>query len=471
MTQRTTFIRKIVYLSVIALLLLPLSILSRPAARDAEGNLLPGGTLAKLRDEHKIGQANLGEIDPTSVAARLSTLGMSGIAANVYWRRAHEYRKTENWTEFENTLNEISKLQPNFISVWKYQAWNLSYNISVEFDDFRTRYLWVKKGIEFLIKGTRYNDQDYRLAWDVGWFLNQKIGKADEQDQYRRLFKRDMREDDRGGDPDLRKLMPFSLDDCEDPRGDRDNWLVGQQWYDRSNRIVEENNVRPGLSPPVYYSSGPMSAIKYAAQLVKDGVFERDAEPIRRAWKDAHDQWIAFGNRTLKPPGSLPHVRLNDLELYEKRAVDLDKRIAKLKEEGDAADQALLRALLFERLDVEKKLRFAKKYRDTSNYEYWLRRCEYEQRPEATSAHRLAFEARQAFERGEMIKSLELYSQCFANWRLVLNDFPDVVDKMGTLGDVGDHIEDYKKLLSQLEYPLPSPFILQDVLDAGQGQD
>jgi len=84
---------------------------------------------------------------------------MSGIAASINWRRADHYKKTENWTEYENTLNEISKLQPNFIDVWKFQAWNLSYNLSVEFDDFNTRYLWVKKGIRFLINGNKANSQ------------------------------------------------------------------------------------------------------------------------------------------------------------------------------------------------------------------------------------------------------------------------------------------------------------------------
>ena len=78
MTQRKTFIRKIIYLVAIAVLLVPISYLSRPAARKAAAEnvreqaaeVLPGGTLARLRDEYKISQANLGEIDPTSVAAR-----------------------------------------------------------------------------------------------------------------------------------------------------------------------------------------------------------------------------------------------------------------------------------------------------------------------------------------------------------------------------------------------------------------
>ena len=270
MTSQTIFQRKILYLVVIAVLLLPLSLLSRPATFEK-----PGGKIARMRDQYKIGQSNLGEIDPTSVAVRLSTLGMSGVAVNILSRKAIHLKKTENWAEYEKTLDEILKLQPNFSKVWRHQAWNLSYNVSVEFDDFSTRYVWVKKGIKFLIKGAKYNDQDQKLLWDVGWFITQKIGKSDEQDQFRRLFKIDMREDARGGDPELRDLMEFSLSECEDPRGDRDNWLVGRQWYLKAEGL----DVEP-RSPAVFYSSMPMAQIKYAAALIEDGIFDREGQPI-----------------------------------------------------------------------------------------------------------------------------------------------------------------------------------------------
>ncbi|MCG8586516.1 MAG: hypothetical protein MI757_17540, partial [Pirellulales bacterium] len=429
MTQRKTFVRKIAYLVAIAVLLAILPVLSRPATRNAEGDLSPGGTLSQLRDEYKISQANLGEIDPTSVAARLSTLGMSGIAANISWQRAHHYKKVENWTEYEKTLDEISKLQPNFISVWKFQAWNLAYNVSAELDDFTSRYRWVKKGIRFLVKGTRYNDLDPRLAWEVGWFLNQKIGRSDEKQQYRRLFKRDMRSPERGGDKELRGDMPFSLDDCEDPRGEVDNWLVGQKWYERSQRLVDEHNIAMRMSSPVFHSSVPMAAIKYAAVLTKDGIFDRDSEPIRKAWQNAAEQWNEFGNRSLKSVANL-RVRLNDKEYLAQRSADLGKRIAELEAKGDAADQALLRSLQFEKKEADDTAIVVDRYREIVNFDYWQKRCEYEQMPEALAAHRLAYEARDAQRRAEFVRSLDAYHECFKNWRVVLDRYPSIVKQM-----------------------------------------
>ena len=75
---------------------------------------------------------------------------MRGVAANILWEKAHDYHRREDWVGLKATLEQIAKLQPNFISVWVYQGWNLSYNISVEFDNYRDRYYWVIQGIKFL---------------------------------------------------------------------------------------------------------------------------------------------------------------------------------------------------------------------------------------------------------------------------------------------------------------------------------
>ena len=130
-----------------------------------------------MRREERLSQAELGKIDPASASMSLATLGMRGVAANQLWGLAHHYKKTENWDAFKATLNQISKLQPNFVSVWQFQAWNVSYNVSVEFDDYRHRYHWVKKGVDYLIEGSRYNRDEPLLLWDTGWFFGHKMGR------------------------------------------------------------------------------------------------------------------------------------------------------------------------------------------------------------------------------------------------------------------------------------------------------
>ncbi len=109
-----------------------------------------GGKLAQLRKEYKLAQVNLGEVDPASETIKLATLGLRGVAVNLLWEKANYYKKVEDWTNLTATLEQLAKLQPNFITFWKFQAWNLTYNVSVEFDDYHDRYYYVRRGIEFL---------------------------------------------------------------------------------------------------------------------------------------------------------------------------------------------------------------------------------------------------------------------------------------------------------------------------------
>ena len=163
MSDRQRFIRKIVYACAIAALLLPLSWLSEPATTESDG-----GLLAQMREKHRLSQSTLGDIDPASETIKLATLGMRGVAANILWEKAHDYRKREDWVGLSATLEQIAKLQPNFISVWVYQGWNLSYNISVEFDDYRDRHPRDQ------FPERRHAIQAQRAAADVGHRLDHR---------------------------------------------------------------------------------------------------------------------------------------------------------------------------------------------------------------------------------------------------------------------------------------------------------
>jgi hypothetical protein len=279
MSQRARFIRKIVYACVIAALLLPLSFLSQPATMRADGSQSEGGVLARMRQEYQLSQSTLGEIDPASETIKLATLGMRGVAANILWEKAHDYHRREDWVGLKATLEQIAKLQPNFISVWVYQGWNLSYNISVEFDNYRDRYYWVIQGVKFLEEGTQYNDKEPRLMSEIGWTIAHKIGTADEHVQYRRLF----REDD-----DFNAAIP---------RAQRDNWLVGRQWMLDAERLVDEEGIPVrGKSPLLFHSHAPKFLIDYSEAIEEEGTF---GEVAKTAWKNAAGAWEQFSRRDL----------------------------------------------------------------------------------------------------------------------------------------------------------------------------
>ena len=222
MTNNRSFARKVIYGLIMAVLLVPLYLISRPSVRGKDG-LSEGGTLAQLRSRYELSQADLGEIDPASESMKLATLGMRGVAANLLWERANRYKRDGDWDNLTATLNQISKLQPNFLSVWQYQGWNLSYNVSVEFDDYRTRYQWVKKGIRYLRDGIRYNSQEPILPWEIGWTMGHKIGKADEYVQYRRLYRQDRDFHEELGES-------INMDNTRGPDNRPDNWKSGREW-------------------------------------------------------------------------------------------------------------------------------------------------------------------------------------------------------------------------------------------------
>ena len=74
MSERKSLIKKLIYGAMIVVLWVPLSLMSQPRTKDSSG-----GALAVLRKQHKLSQAELGQIDPTSATMKLATMGLGGV--------------------------------------------------------------------------------------------------------------------------------------------------------------------------------------------------------------------------------------------------------------------------------------------------------------------------------------------------------------------------------------------------------
>ncbi len=307
--------RKAIYAIAIIALIVVLFELGKPSTLDEDKNGRPGGVLAQYRDKHALSQTELGVIDPMSETVRLGTLGMRGVGSSVLWWTATQFQMKKDWTQLSATLDQISKLQPHSIAVWRYQAWNLSYNVSVAFDDYHDKFFWVIKGLDFMLGGVRLNDKEPRLYWDMGWFISNKIGRADEAKYYRRLFagKKDTSETAadfrRGaGDDDAGKdFAPYYVKEFREkavpptgfPHGAdvRDNWHVGKAWF-----LASESKIDPprypvrGMADVIFYSDAPNTQFYYADNLEKDGRFDQVAV---NAWKQATREWNAFGDMAI----------------------------------------------------------------------------------------------------------------------------------------------------------------------------
>ena len=115
----------------------------------------------------------------TNETIKLATLGMRGVAADILWLKAGKYQMKKDWTNLSATLEQITKVQPNFIEPWIHQGWNISYNVSVSFDLPKDKYYWLMQGIRFLEDGVKHNDREPRLLAEIAWYISYKLGKDD----------------------------------------------------------------------------------------------------------------------------------------------------------------------------------------------------------------------------------------------------------------------------------------------------
>ena len=420
--------------------------------------------------------------------------------------KAGNYRMKKDWTNLSATLNQIAKLEPHFITVWQHQAWNLSFNVSAEFDGYRDRYHWVIEGIKFLKRGVTLNRHEPRLVADVGWFIKQKIGYSDEAKQFRVLF----REDD-----------DFHADDEEfggsRPPEFRDNFLVGKYWFRRAERLVDGGASLRKTAPLVFFSHRPMCQMSYAQFLEKDGVF---GEKAKLAWKKAEQEWHEFGARGL-PAGKGDTIRLNDEEMHLATIVELN---AKLDEMGPGVREAIrkqkyrlltdeqreayetppekltretyylsreaaaalnvtpdevarritgpdrkeARKMAKQIKEADKLARLIAADRGTINFVYWRMRAQMEQTDETRAARELIYKGNAAARKGYLPSAKDYYDAGLAKWRELLDreDFSFLVREANTVDDLIEIIDKYRLLLEMRDEPFPKDFILQDVLDS-----
>ena len=494
MNKKSLF-RKIAYVAAIVLLLGPLFALGRPS----------NGMIGQLRTKYKMGQANLGKLDPTSESMRLATLGMKGIASTILWLRADYYKEEKYFDRFSATLNQIALLQPHFISVWQHQAHNLSYNVAPEFEDYRQRYEWIKKGVDYLIRGTKYNDRKPILQYDLGHYVGNKLGKADEHVQYRSLYGKDAEFHKYFRDQGLTGIETSALGYDQKP----DNWLTGKLWFEQAVSLYEAG-APIKKSPHLLLSYGPLWEMYYAEAIESEGILDSRAG---FAWKQAGTDWATFGTKSLyqfrqKADLTLLSDKLarEKIEVMQqefdaiggeakKKAEDLlrkgipseklkilDKPASERSESEAQEYYDIVRKIspsvqqISAQLPLNKQLvgvelgrkimfetdfiREVQSYRNQVNYEYWELRAKAEQRDDMVEARRLMFEADQQINLANVGGALELYEKAWQSWATVMSRFPSMItEEVGD--DVVKSIGRYKRLL---DGELDETFILHEFL-------
>ncbi|MDA1014925.1 MAG: hypothetical protein O3A00_10815 [Planctomycetota bacterium] len=360
MNNLTNQQRKLVYFGGILFLLIPIILLGMPGTPNEDGTI-SGGFLAEIRHKEKLGEATMGKVDPSSSAMNLVLLGFRGVAASVQNVKAMDYFDTKNWGKFLNTVDSVISLQPHYYKVWSFQGWNISYNVSSQWDGVEDRYWWVKEGAGFLKRGSALNEEISELDWFSGEILGKKIGRSDEAKHFRMYFNPEGYPNvaaDKKGDPD-RARWKGGPDRNLNPYGE-DNYLVARRAYQSANKKETESEFGQRVMTRIMFRSmAAHSLIGMANAMQSEGVFN---EAIARRWEIAHDAWIhEFGREDFYTYGGRLQLDMTDEEL---------KSVA---EE--------------ENVTLEEKVRQMQSTQNMVNYRYWKTYSLVESLPETTAVH------------------------------------------------------------------------------------
>ena len=105
--------------------------------------------------------------------------GFRGVVSEILWFRIARLQDEGRFLELVQLADWITRLDPYASEGWVYNAWNLSYNISVLMNRHEDRLRWVQNGISLLRdEGLRFNPRDARLYRELAWLYQNKVGDA-----------------------------------------------------------------------------------------------------------------------------------------------------------------------------------------------------------------------------------------------------------------------------------------------------
>jgi hypothetical protein len=398
-----------------------------------------------------LGEATIGEVDTGSFVLKLFLLGgFRGMAANVLWTRAIDFQKVQEWDRLKVTVDMITKLQPHFLAIWTFQSWNLTYNVSVEWDAPEDKYEWIKSGIKFVQDGVSKNKKSPDLIWDTAWYYYHKLGFSDESIILRRLFYDD--------EDESFKKSPIDFNVY------RDNFQLGHDWFVKSVRLVDEGEVRlavgdkdsgvehvdapgqrKGQQGDLAFRSMPAHAqTRYAIGLEKESMRGIEASFGERAmseWQKAYNEWLEFG-----------------LKIYPTyNRVEIDGKLTHQDVRID--DNAISNPEANKKLHPNQKY-WADRWADQMNYPYWKDRCSAESEREGVAARRLFYEGTKAYKSAEFPEAVLKFKEGLQIWDKVLDHHQPYRRDELNKKDTGMVVKRYARACQQsgTEMPLDTPF-------------
>ena len=117
------------------------------------------------------------DVPPALTFVMVGLGGFRGIVSEVLWFRVSRLQEEGRYLELVQLAGWITLLDPHAAEAWIYNAWNLTYNVSIMMLRDEDRLRWVQNGIALLRDdGLRFNPREARLYRELAWLYQNKIG-------------------------------------------------------------------------------------------------------------------------------------------------------------------------------------------------------------------------------------------------------------------------------------------------------
>lgn len=385
--------------------------------------------------------------------------------------RARKHKTNRDWKKYDAEMNRLSEAAPKNIGVWLFRAWDLGFNWAQEIQDREIQWRLLCRALEVLLEGLKHNPNRPELYADVGWNLGVLIEGRFDEGLARRV----------ASDAALLKRLSQHVDPTAvvGPEGEVEPHLLSVEYYKIATRQLEACGMQCEQSPIVLMAQPANAYVRYAHSLHRRGHF---GEHTQWVWTQAANAWEAYGDVRL-PTASGTRVRLNDLDVLEDRRDKIRTELGQIIALGTVARTAqtqeianAIRHLPEEKQQHAKKLlrewkeasdaaKFVSRFRAIMNYSPEIARCKLERHPDAVSARRSLWRAKQrSLSKTERER---LYSKAFEQFAQLIEAHPAVIEEPKFCYDLFGEITKYQRhILDGNE--LPSDFPLKNIVETSR---
>lgn len=141
------------------------------------GTFYSGNVLQqKYQSREDISVSSLENMPPWIAFSSVALGGFKSLLVNTLWVRIFDLQENDRYFELLQMSDWLTDLQPDMTNTWKFQVWNISYNVLARFTKPKDRYRWLKQGIRLLRdKAIFYNPKNVELYNELALLYELKM--------------------------------------------------------------------------------------------------------------------------------------------------------------------------------------------------------------------------------------------------------------------------------------------------------